>query len=618
MSILRQAGAKDVHGIDPLPLHRDILRADDAHLDTLADGAYQVVCAMDVIEHVEDDAAMLRRMLRVASEGVFISTPNWNHSKAEYEFHVREYTPAEMVSLLSGLTWTAWTADAECKIGECPDLLNAGEDAHNFGIWIYKMDWTAKVRREVTARPGSMLWARALLCFVREHIKHGAVPTSRVRTPEEVLNGGMALADEMVSAFLWLARSFGIVGWPRSLQHTDGVNGHIVAQIPIGGTMAVVDVQYGVIYADEAGNVVSYESLQAQPQFVAAERLPWHGNNGVGMEGFYAHGPRALNFQIGDVCNAKCVMCWQSLRREEAERRDWWKEMRPEDFEAAVVRHKATLDSVEIVSFGEPMINPGFARMVAVVERCGQERGRSMSLNMITNGSLLDRHAEAIMRLPGCLTVSMDAPGKEDFERIRVGLEWEDVVRGIRAAVGAEGRHRDRRVGINMTVFADNAHLVFDMAAFCDAERVDYLSLLHGANLKTTMAAGREVEARDPRVLAQIADIRNRFPDLRLNDYMTARSSTPLPTGTLPERGFCGFPWTQYDIGPDGRAHPCCRSYGTDLGPATADVWSNETLIELRRQILADDVEPERFKECARCDLLGARVRPARSLPVVP
>lgn len=70
-------------------------------LDEIPDRSYDVVTAFDVIEHVPDDAGFLAHLCRIARERVVITTPNWHVSKCGNWFHVREYTPAQLVDLAS-------------------------------------------------------------------------------------------------------------------------------------------------------------------------------------------------------------------------------------------------------------------------------------------------------------------------------------------------------------------------------------------------------------------------------------------------------------------------------------------------------------------------------------
>jgi hypothetical protein len=132
LDVLRDAGL-DATGIDPLPLRDDIATwgvSESAHL------AFDVVLACDVIEHVEDDLTFLRDLLRAARVGVWISTPNWLVSQAANPHHVREYTPAELATLLRAAevrAWHGWTSGPERRV---VPLRTLDEAINNFGVWI--------------------------------------------------------------------------------------------------------------------------------------------------------------------------------------------------------------------------------------------------------------------------------------------------------------------------------------------------------------------------------------------------------------------------------------------------------------------------------------------------
>jgi len=365
---------------------------------------------------------------------------------------------------------------------------------------------------------------------------------------------------------------------------------------------AVIDPRTGQVYTSPDGRMAHPSELEAHPDWVAADGDPWT---------FWTSGPRAINFQIGDICNMHCIMCWQDLRRADTPRQEWRPEMTAATLRSVLERYLLDLVSMELVSFGEPMANPQFDEMVHVVGELGHRRRRKIELNVITNGSLLHiRRHRQLLHQPGYLTFSIDAADEEGYERIRDGGSWQDVVRNLRDAVRHPQRHTDRKIGINMTVFKANLHEVFAMGAFAAGLGVDYLSILHGAVLERSRAADQQLEPGHPDLVRQIERIRRSFPWLTLNDYATGRTLPALPVNTQPGRGFCPLPWRQIDVGPDGRAHPCCRSYGIDLGPFDR-AWTGEPLRELRRQILAGRVDPVRFEACASCSNLGNADRAA-------
>lgn len=134
LDILQAAGAGPVCGIDPAPLRPYILPVPIREVTT---ASYDAVLAVDVIEHVEDDAAFFEDLLRVARKLVFLSTPNWTISQCVNRFHYREYTPEELSELLhrQKYPYALYTSDACGIVSSITDLAAA---ANSFGVLIRK------------------------------------------------------------------------------------------------------------------------------------------------------------------------------------------------------------------------------------------------------------------------------------------------------------------------------------------------------------------------------------------------------------------------------------------------------------------------------------------------
>ena len=68
--------------------------------DQVPDKSFDVVLAIDVIEHVVDDLDFIRQLGRIARQTVFVTTPNWTLSRCHWPYHVREYTPQQLEQIL--------------------------------------------------------------------------------------------------------------------------------------------------------------------------------------------------------------------------------------------------------------------------------------------------------------------------------------------------------------------------------------------------------------------------------------------------------------------------------------------------------------------------------------
>jgi SAM-dependent methyltransferase len=101
-----------------------------------SDGSFELVCAFDVIEHVQDDRRVFDEVSRVLKEdGSFIlSVPA--HAKLwtkfdEFVGHVRRYDPADLTTLLAGYGLIIEKSAAYGMQPANPKLLD-------FGLWCLK------------------------------------------------------------------------------------------------------------------------------------------------------------------------------------------------------------------------------------------------------------------------------------------------------------------------------------------------------------------------------------------------------------------------------------------------------------------------------------------------
>lgn len=91
-------------------------------LESVASKCVDTVTAFDVIEHVIEDVDFLRELCRIAKRYVFITTPNYNVSKAANGCHCREYTPEQLFQLVipidgwQPLDWYSGSGDGSMYI----------------------------------------------------------------------------------------------------------------------------------------------------------------------------------------------------------------------------------------------------------------------------------------------------------------------------------------------------------------------------------------------------------------------------------------------------------------------------------------------------------------------
>jgi sulfatase maturation enzyme AslB (radical SAM superfamily) len=267
------------------------------------------------------------------------------------------------------------------------------------------------------------------------------------------------------------------------------------------------------------------------------------------------HLPDIVQIESTNLCNAKCVFC----PRDEMHRRQGVMDV---DLFRKIVDECAALGitHVRVHNYGEPFLDKQLVEKV----RYAKQRGIA-EVGMISNGSLITEEIARGMIEAGldAINISVDAAGKEVFERTRLNLDYDTVIGNIRTLVrlrGELGKKRPRLI----------------------------LSFVRQDNSADEQAFIREWGAVADKI--HITDLHNW-------------------AGTLHERSNVRYPcyrlWQTFTVLWDGRVSLCCADYDGrnvlgDLRTSTiAAIWNSPAYRAVRRQHL-DSGGPE---ICRSCDL---------------
>jgi MoaA/NifB/PqqE/SkfB family radical SAM enzyme len=267
------------------------------------------------------------------------------------------------------------------------------------------------------------------------------------------------------------------------------------------------------------------------------------------------HLPDIVQIESTNLCNAKCVFC----PRDEMHRRQGVMDM---ELFKKVVDECATLGitHVRVHNYGEPFLD----RQLVEKVRYAKQRGIA-EVGMISNGSLISEDIARGMIEAGldAINISVDAAGKEIFERTRVNLEYDTVIGNIRTLVRLRNELARKRPKLILSfVRQDNSA---DEQAFIKewsgvADKIHITDLHNWAGTLNTQS-----------------DVQ--FPCYRL--------------------------WLTFTVLWDGRVSLCCADFDGrhilgDLRTSTIEeVWNSPAYLAVRRQQL-ESGGPE---ICRTCDL---------------
>jgi radical SAM protein with 4Fe4S-binding SPASM domain len=137
--------------------------------------------------------------------------------------------------------------------------------------------------------------------------------------------------------------------------------------------------------------------------------------------------PEIVQIESTNICNARCVFCPrdQMHRRQGVMDEALFRKV-VDDCAALGIRH------VRLHNYGEPFVDRHLTDKVAYAKQKG-----IAEVGVISNGSLIDEQVARGVIDAGldAINISVDASGREVFERTRIGLEYDKVIANIERLV---------------------------------------------------------------------------------------------------------------------------------------------------------------------------------------
>src|SRR6185503_2331134 len=265
--------------------------------------------------------------------------------------------------------------------------------------------------------------------------------------------------------------------------------------------------------------------------------------------------PEIVQIESTNICNAKCVFC----PRDDMERRQGIMDMA---LFKRVVDECAELgiEHVRMHNYGEPFVD----RQLVEKVRYAKQRGIPQ-VGMISNGSLITEAAARGMIEAGldAINVSLDASGKETFEKTRLGLKYDKVIANVERLLALRDAAGTARPKLILSFVRQNNSE--DEQAFIEHWRT-IADKIH------------------------VTDLHNWAGTLN------TESDVNYP---------CYRPWLTFTVLWDGRVSLCCADFDgkTILGDlntqSIAEIWNAESYRNTRRQHL-ESGGPD---VCRACDL---------------
>ena len=286
-------------------------------------------------------------------------------------------------------------------------------------------------------------------------------------------------------------------------------------------------------------------------------------------------GPYMAELDVTYRCNCRCKMCqrWQDSRTEGLTLADYR--------ELAKVFHDLGVYQVSIAG-GEPLLRKDiFAILNGFAEK-------GMSVNLCTNGTLLEKYAEPLSRSGiSCVTVSVDGATADSHETIRgTRGDYGKIEKGIHRLLARPFRSRPM-VRVRMTVSDVN---VEEVHGFYDkwAPVVDHVLIQPVHHCGDAFYTGNDgdIFRLDTRKLMHELD----GHPLARETYVRPLLQSLHEKGTFPQnRCYAGILMVRID--PWGKVYPCLEQHvcvGSLQDSDFKTIWNSKTFSDTRRRIFED------------------------------
>lgn len=312
--------------------------------------------------------------------------------------------------------------------------------------------------------------------------------------------------------------------------------------------------------------------------------------------------PTWIQLEPTTKCNLRCKFCVSPVW----DRRGM--DMSFEDFKKIIDQFPYLVD-ILLQGVGEPLLCKDYIKMI---KYC---KSRNIRVTSTTNATLLDREMSRKIIDSGIdiFVVSIDGASKETFEGIRIGADYDKVLKNIKGFVEIRGNRKKPEIHISFTGNMENISELPDILKLAKELGVDGVDMqgIHfwnDENLKE--------KRNDDTLVHNIGEVKRIVNEsiplakelcIELNVLGTGNRKGPYSDCDLrlhADPKLCQKKFKSLFVTVDGfvticAAHPDPRqmNYGNLLKEDFDTIWNSPQYVELRKRHLKGDIP----KQCRTC-----------------
>lgn len=303
--------------------------------------------------------------------------------------------------------------------------------------------------------------------------------------------------------------------------------------------------------------------------------------------------PLKVFLDVTNACNAKCIHCFMNSGKK-LNSELTYNEL------CNIVDEMLSIGIMKLsIGGGEPFLRSDIVDFLKYADN------KYMAISLTTNGSLIDEKiAEELLKLNlKSITISLDSATNATFEKIRRGLDFNNVLNTIQLLTKNKTKYKsDTEINIRTSVNRLNKKEVDEIYNMCEDLSIDTLKL------NNTNAYGRAID--NPEILLSEEEFKQVLTSIvNISDIGKCRVEMPIEKYFADKNTYkkligCTSTIDFINILADGKVVPCAFSFGKII----FDNIKDKSLEDILEESLPFDFNNEICNRCKANSYKGQNV----------
>lgn len=279
--------------------------------------------------------------------------------------------------------------------------------------------------------------------------------------------------------------------------------------------------------------------------------------------------PKKIQIEPTNICNSRCVMCPLKIMKRKLGYMDF------ELFKKIIDEtSKYKLRRLILHIMGEPLMHPDIFKMI----KYAKEKNPKQEIEFSTNASLLTRKIgeQVIESGLDIINLSIDAVSKKAYEKVRIGLNYEETMKNIYDFLDLLGKSKKKK----------------------PLAKIQLIKLPENKNEWSSFAKKWQKYAKDKSYIELYIK--------EMEDWGGYLKKEKKTADKFFLKVSCGALFDNLDIFWNGDVSFCCRDYDVKLKVGNVkkqslkEIWSSEAMEKFRKRFLRNDYKG--IPLCSTCE----------------